>query len=128
MKPLVYVAGPITGDPFGCVRQANEAFTWLRTIDCVPFCPQWSVISEMVHHRDYEAWMDYDFDVIRQCHGLLRLAGESPGADSEVALAVSLDLPVFFFDDAGHRRAMPIWAQRHWQDDMTRRDRAEATS
>ena len=63
-KPLVYVAGPITRDPFGCVRQSVEAFTTLRELGCVPFCPQWSVIAEMVNGMPYEDWMSYDFDVI----------------------------------------------------------------
>lgn len=30
-RPLVYVAGPITGDPWGCVRKATEAARALAT-------------------------------------------------------------------------------------------------
>lgn len=113
MKPLVYVAGPITSEPFACVRNANEAFTWLRTIGCVPFCPQWSVISEMVTPRSYEAWMAYDFEVIEHCDALLFLPGESPGRDSEIELAHQLGIPVFEFALAKSRRQMPTWVDRH---------------
>ena len=32
-KPLVYVAGPITGDPWGCVRRATHAAAILGDAD-----------------------------------------------------------------------------------------------
>lgn len=95
-KPLVYVAGPITGNPWGCVRQAADAYTRLRRLGCVPFLPQLSVIHEIVDPQPYQEWLAYDADVIRRCDALLRLLGESPGADREVALAGELGLPVFF--------------------------------
>ena len=99
-KPMVYVAGPITGDPFGCVRQAAEAFDRLRHAGCVPFLPQLSVIHEMVSPRPYETWMAHDFDVIAKCDALVRLPGASPGADREVAFARSLTMPVFVFHES----------------------------
>ena len=107
MKPLVYVAGPITGDPFGCVRKAAHAFGYLRDAGCVPFLPQLSVIQEMVDPLPYETWLEYDFDVIRRCDALYRLDGESPGADREVEFATSLGLPVFF-----HHSWFKNWAAR----------------
>lgn len=107
MKPLVYVAGPITGDPFGCVRQAAKAFRDLRTCDVVPFLPQLSVIQEMVDPLPYEEWLAYDFEVIERCDALFRLPGESPGADREVEFATSLGLPVFF-----HTTWVAGWAER----------------
>ncbi len=91
---LVYVAGPITGDPFGCVRQAVAYFEPLRELGAVPFFPQLSVLHEMVKPVGYEAWMAYDFDVIRLASALLRLPGESPGADREVIFAVEHGVPV----------------------------------
>lgn len=94
-KPLVYVAGPISGDPFGCVRQSMDAFTALREMGCVPFCPQWSVIAEMVQPQLYEEWMAYDFDVIARADALVRLSGVSPGADREVVEAERLGIPVY---------------------------------
>jgi len=93
-KPLVYVAGPITGDPFGCVRQAMGAFRMIRHAGCVPFLPQLSIVGEMVDPQDYEAWMAYDLDVIEHCDAVYRLRGESPGADREVAFARRLGIPV----------------------------------
>ncbi len=97
-KPLVYVAGPITGDPFGCVRRAMGAFQMIRHAGCVPFLPQLSVIGEMVAPQDYEGWMAYDLDIIEHCDALYRLPGDSSGADREVEFARKLGLPVLGID------------------------------
>lgn len=94
-RPLIYVAGPVTGDPFGCVRQAARAWTSIREAGGVPFLPQLSVLHEMVDPHPYEEWLAYDFDVIRHADALLRLEGQSSGADREVVFALELGLPVF---------------------------------
>jgi len=93
VSPLVYVAGPITGNPWGCVRLAADAFTWLRQLNLCPFLPQLSVLHEMVEPRGYDEWLSYDLDVIDHCHGLVRLPGESTGADREYEHARELGLP-----------------------------------
>ena len=95
---LVYVAGPISGDPFGCVRQATTAWKHLRDEGLVPLLPQLSVLHEMVAPQPYEAWMAFDFDLIRNVDAVVRLPGASPGADREVELAESLGLVVAVFD------------------------------
>lgn len=95
MKPLVYVSGPMTGDPYGCVRQATDAFAALRLAGCVPFLPQLSVLHEIVDPQPYEEWLAYDLDVIAHCHAIIRLPGDSPGADRECDMARNLGLPVF---------------------------------
>lgn len=95
-SPLVYVAGPMTIDPYGCVRQAVVAFRHLRAAGLTPFLPQLSVLHEMIDPQPYEDWMAYDFDVISNVAAVFRLIGESKGADREVEYARSLDIPVFF--------------------------------
>ena len=119
-EPLVYVAGPITKDPFGCVRQATDAFTWLRDFDLVPFLPQLSVLHEMVSPLPYEEWMSYDFRIIEHCSGLLRLDGKSPGADREVAYATGLGIPVLrdpfpHTSGLGLRAARGEWIDCVWE-------------
>jgi hypothetical protein len=99
VKPLVYVAGPITTNPWGCVRQATDAFALLRVAGCVPFLPQLSVLHEAIDPQPYEEWLAYDLEVIDHCHALVRLPGESPGADREAAYARHLGIAVFELDD-----------------------------
>ena len=102
--PLIYVAGPISGDPWGCVRQAIDAFDLLRDVGAVPFLPQLSVLHAMIRETSYEDFMAYDFDVIRCADALVRLPGESPGADREVAFAHEIGTPVFEWE-TDHGRA-----------------------
>lgn len=105
--PLVYVAGPISGDPWGCVRQAVRAWEELRAVGAVPFLPQLSVLHAMVDDPGYEAFLAYDLDVIRNAAAVHRLPGVSPGADREVAFARELGIPVFHeLDD------LIAWVQR----------------
>src|SRR5690606_29110388 len=52
VDPLIYVAGPISKDPLGCVSQAMQAFEWLRPRGAIPFLPQLSVVGQMVSPQD----------------------------------------------------------------------------
>lgn len=98
-KPLVYLAGPITSNPYGCVRQATEAATLLRDAGVVCFLPQLSVIHQIVSPQPYEDWMTYDFDIIRHCDAVVRLPGESLGADREVVFAREIGVMVWGFPE-----------------------------
>src|SRR5712691_3429327 len=96
VKPLVYMAGPISSDPFGNARKAIRLYSrLLRDLVVVPFCPHVGFAVNLQVDCSYEAWMADDFAVIRHCDALLRMPGESPGADREVALAEELGIPVF---------------------------------
>jgi hypothetical protein len=49
----------------------------------------------MLFPRPYEFWLELDNQFLPCCAALLRLPGESSGADKEVQLAQSLGIPVF---------------------------------
>ena len=46
--------------------------------------------------RPYEDWIRLDKEWVLRCDYLLRLPGESNGADGEVQLAVKNNIPVFY--------------------------------
>lgn len=98
MRPLVYVAGPITGDPWGCVRRALVAQDELVTLGFDVYLPQLSVLAEIVRHRPYQYYIDQGLAMVEHCDGLYRLGGDSPGADMEVEHAVNLGMPVGYED------------------------------
>jgi hypothetical protein len=103
---MVYVAGPYSrGNPVRNTARAMEV--WFRLLACglCPFIPHLSLLLELINPLTYEQWMEYDFEVVRRCDALLRIPGESPGADREVEFARSLCIPVFF-DEA----ALLAWA------------------
>jgi hypothetical protein len=95
----IYVAGPITkGDQHLNVRNAILAAEQLRAAGFVPFLPHLCFAWHMIAPVDYEEWMAYDFAWIARCDALVRLPGESNGADREVLEAERLGLPVFTLD------------------------------
>lgn len=97
MKKLVYIAGPLTkGDVAINIRNATSVWKRLRLSGLItPICPHWSFLADIVGCVNYESWMDYDFDLIQRCDAILRIPGESSGADREVAFAKRHRIPVF---------------------------------
>lgn len=98
----IYVAGPITaGDQFLNVRAAVGMAELLRRAGYFPFCPHLSAFWHMLEDGiSYEEWLIYDFAWIDKCDAILRMPGESPGADREVLYAQSRGIPVFTSIDA----------------------------
>lgn len=94
--PLIYVAGPITDDPWGCVRKAIKVGMELRDLGAVPYLPQLSVLHEMIEPLSHAEWMRDDLEILARCDGIIRLPGESVGADMEVDEARQLGLPIYF--------------------------------
>jgi Domain of unknown function (DUF4406) len=62
----------------------------------VPFLPLLTHYQHLVYPQSYEMWMELDFEMVKRSDMLLRLPGESAGADREVALATKLKIPVAY--------------------------------
>src|SRR5437868_13379401 len=96
MKAKIYVAAPYTkGDVAVNVRTAFEAANHLADLGFAPFVPHGTHFWHMMFPRPYEFWLDLDNQFLPACDAVLRLPGESSGADKEVALGESLGIPVF---------------------------------
>lgn len=98
-RPRVYVAGPISlGDQNANVRAGVMAGLALFEAGYAPFIPHLSHLinpTAVAGTSQYEKWLELDFSFIAVCDALLRLPGESAGADREVAFAQSVGVPVF---------------------------------
>jgi hypothetical protein len=116
--PRVYIAGPIsTGDLYGNVAQATKVFRDLVDIGVAPWCPHWSVFSGELYvdpegdaedgnvwttarvngcGLTHKQWLDVDLAWVEAADAVLRLPGESKGADAEVARAREVGIPVFY--------------------------------
>ena len=93
---MVYIASPYTiGDMAQNVKRQIDAADELMNVGFCPIIPLLSHFQHMVHPRPYEDWMEIDKEKLRRCDVVLRLPGESKGADIEVALAHELGIPVF---------------------------------
>ncbi|MBC8273418.1 MAG: DUF1937 family protein [Chloroflexi bacterium] len=93
----VYVAGPYTkGDVVVNVRRAVLAAEELIKRGHVPFVPHLTHLWHLISPHPIEFWFTYDNHWLDSCDCLLRLAGDSVGADKEVALAERQGIPVFY--------------------------------
>lgn len=108
---LIYVAGPMRlGSVTNNVRLGCDAGMALMQAGWTPVVPQlsqfWATVSgdpSPGHADGAEGWLAYDFRLVAACDAVVRLPGESTGADREVALAKSLGIPVFTLDEALRR-------------------------
>lgn len=93
----VYIASPYTkGDQALNVRKSLEAAEQLRDAGFLPFTPLLSHFWHVIFPHEYEYWMKMDLEWLAHCDALLRLPGESTGADEEVNYALGIGIPVFF--------------------------------
>lgn len=93
----IYVAAPYTkGDVAVNVKTAMDMASKLIELGYAPFCPHLTHFLHMAHPQPYETWLELDNAFLPHCDALLRLDGESSGADKEVAFAISLGIPVFY--------------------------------
>jgi hypothetical protein len=112
-RRMVYIAGPISkGDLAGNINRANEAFRTLAKAGFAPLCPQWSCFSGGAQQTatggsvfafatatgngmSHAEWLAVDLEFVRRADAVLRIPGESTGADMETAEAQRLGIPVF---------------------------------
>jgi len=94
----IYLAGPYTnGDTARNVAEAIEIADIIRGMcggNLIPFVPHLFHFWHMIRPRDYEDWMALDLHWLGLCHALIRLPGDSPGADLEIEKAQELGIPV----------------------------------
>ena len=91
--PVLYVAGPM-GAPnvlAGNVARAVAVADLLLDMGAAVILPH---LFAYLPDRPYEQWMRVDLALLARCDAVVRLPGESPGADREVARAGELGLLV----------------------------------
>lgn len=96
----IYVAGPMltSGNPYVNVRDGLRVGTTLMKRGYYPFIPHLTAVWEIAASEDfaYEDWLRLDFESVGMADALLRLPGDSRGADREVAEAKRLGIPVYY--------------------------------
>ena len=93
----VYIASPYTlGDVAVNVRRQIDAASDLLACGLIPFTPLLSHFIHLVHPHSYDEWLEYDLQWLSRCDCMLRLSGESKGADIEEAYAQKLGIPVYY--------------------------------
>lgn len=100
-KPLVYIAGPITGGGagkvLGNVHNACLVGQKIWDLGCAIVVPHWNAMHELIiGTQPYEFWMELDDHMLQRCDALFRMIGESGGADREEARAKEIGIPIFY--------------------------------
>ena len=107
---VVYVAAPYTkGDVGTNMHNAVEVAHALIQLGYCPYVPVLNHFVHIAHPHPYATWMALDLEMLPRCDVLLRLPGESPGADREVAAAQAGGMPVVYsvrelvmYDESAH--------------------------
>ena len=92
----VFISAPYTApDPCVNTRRSIDAAEELIAAGFVPFVPHLTHFWHTMTPHPYEFWMRFDLHWLEKCDAVLRLPGESSGADRETACAVGMGIPVF---------------------------------
>ena len=96
MRLKVYISGPITR---GChihnFSQAAEAQTQLIKAGFAPMNPMLSMMLPGAWNIPHEDWIEADLPWVACADAVLRLPGESTGAETECRHAIQHNIPVF---------------------------------
>ena len=101
MRTRVYIAGPISkGDVEQNVRKACKVAGELIALGYAPLCPQLtcymqSPVASFSAGFDHHIWLEVDLPWVEASHAVLRIPGESKGADREVEHAKKCGIEIF---------------------------------
>ena len=92
----VYIAGPYSSDPVLGTRNAVAVGDAVRSYGHAPYIPHLNLFWQYLRPHQHDYWLKLDFEWLRKCDAVLRLPGESPGADAEEIEAKRLGIPVYY--------------------------------
>lgn len=91
----IYLACPITvGDQKENYHNAMKASRDLLMLGCAVFNPATFMLQPWAYEIPHDQWMRTSKDWLMQAEALIRLPGESKGADQEVRWAEELGIPI----------------------------------
>lgn len=92
----IYISSPYTlGDQGANVGVQIRALHRIMDLGGCPIAPLIYHYAHIARSRTYEEWMAIDLELVRRSDAVLRLPGESAGADREVELALQMGKPVY---------------------------------
>ena len=94
---IIYVSAPFSlGDQFVNLRNACLAGDKIWEKGHTPFVPHLTALWHAISPKPWGEWMRMDTELLSMCDALLRLPGESKGADKEVAEAKRLCMLIYY--------------------------------
>lgn len=94
--PYVYISGPYSHpDPVANTHTAIAIADQLALAGFRVYVPHLTMLWHLLHPHDIEFWYEHDLAWLALCDALLRIPGESTGADGEVLYAERHGILVF---------------------------------
>lgn len=95
-RPAVYIAGPYSSDPVKGTRAAVRAADRIWAAGGSPYVPHLTYLWDVISPKPRKEWLELDLQWLARCDVLLRLPGDSSGADGEVAFALTKEIPIYY--------------------------------
>ena len=97
MRKRIYISGPLTssGNVNENLERAMGAARALIDAGFAPFCPHLMCRVDPAEEYPHATWMEVELPWVSVADAVLRLPGESVGADLEADHARKLGVPVF---------------------------------
>lgn len=93
---IIYIAGPYTnGDVAMNVKRAMDEASYLIKAGYAVIVPHLFHFQHMLHPEPYETWTAIDMELLKHAYAMIRIPGESKGADAEEEFARKDGIPVY---------------------------------
>lgn len=99
MAITVYIAAPYTSNPEENTKKVLRVADKVLEKGYIPFIPHLNHYWHLISAKPYDEWLRIDREWLTRCDMVLRLEGESKGADGEVKIAKCLGIPVYFKEE-----------------------------
>jgi len=94
---IVFISAPYTnGDTGQNIKRVIDCADKLCELGHIPFVPHLAFLWHLISPKPAGFWYEYDLVWLDFCDALLRLPGESVGADREVKIARERFIPVYY--------------------------------
>ena len=108
-RTKIYIAVPMSlGDRIENLSIGLRAYRSLLGAGYAPMCPSLNFFMHPFADITHSQWLEVDLPWVKSADGLLRIQGESKGADLEVKTAVQFDIPVFYSLDSLYENLSPL--------------------
>lgn len=104
-RERIYIAGPIStgarnmSDRLANVGAGIDAMRTLVAHGYAPLCPMLSHYADPTDELGWDSWLEVCLAWVRKADVVVRLPGESRGADLEVAYAQDRGIPVMSVEE-----------------------------
>ena len=116
-KNKVYIAGPYSLGDVGCnIKKVLSVADKLIERGYMPYIPHLAHFWHICSPKSYDFWLSLGITYMLCCDAVLRISGESFGAEKEILYAKKYNIPVFYSIE---KLGEYFYAQKRFTEDST---------